>query len=307
MVDSIGIIGMGWVGSSVAISILQRGLCRKLLLNDAKYAIAEGEAMDFNHGSSFLPTALVKAAPIAEMLSCSAIVITAGRNGKPGESRLDLLASNIQIAKSISEALQGYQGMLIILANPVDVLTYFYQQFTGLPAHRVIGTGTMLDTSRLRELIGRKINVDPKSVHAQVIGEHGDSESVLWSSAHIGGIPLRKWKTWSREFELVISEQVRTAAYEIIQRKGATNHAIGLVTATLLMWIVRGERRVITVSTVMDGVHGISDVALSLPSLVSANGVEQVLEVPMDTEERDQLYRSAEVLKKSIAQVIEKG
>lgn len=302
MVDSLGIIGMGWVGSSVAISILQRGLCRRLLLNDVRPGIAEGEAMDLNHGSSFFPTASVAAVSIKEMRSCSAIVITAGRNGGPDESRLDLLNTNIGIARQIAQELEGFRGMLIIVANPVDILTYYYQQFSGLPPHQVIGTGTMLDTSRLRELVGRKINVDPKSVHAQVVGEHGDSEVVLWSSATVGGISLSRWQGWSPDFETEIAEQVKTAAYEIIRRKGATNHAIGLVTATLLMWIIRGERRVITVSTVLDGVAGLNQVALSLPSLVGINGVEKVLEVQMNQHEEEMLQRSAQILQKYIEQ-----
>ncbi len=300
--NAIGIIGMGWVGASVAISILQRGLCRELLLNDIRPGLAEGEAMDFNHGSSFYPAATVKAANISDMMHCRAIVITAGRGGKPEETRLDLLNDNIRIAKSIADQLHGFEGILIILANPVDVLTYYYQKFSGLPAGRVIGTGTMLDTARLREITGRKLNVDPRSVHAQVVGEHGDSEVVLWSSATIGGTFLRNWNEWRPEYETEIADQVRTAAYEIIKRKGATNHAIGLVTATLLKWVLRGERRIINLATVMDGPFGLSDVALSLPSLVSDHGVEEVLEVGMSPEEKEKFLHSATVLKKAIAE-----
>ena len=297
---SIGIIGLGWVGSSVAISVLHRGICQELLLNDARPGLAQGEAMDFNHGSSFFASTNVKAVEIKDMMHCNAIVITAGRGGSPTESRLDLLNDNIKIAKSISQQLSGFKGILIVVANPVDILTYFYQKFTGLPVGRVIGTGTMLDTARLREMIGRRINVDPRSVHAKVIGEHGDSEVVLWSEANIGGMPLQDWKGWKNEYEAEIALSVKRAAYDIIQKKGATNHAIGLVTATLLKWILRGERRVLTLSTAIHGPFGLSDLAISLPSLVSENGVEEVLEVTMSDAEESAFMHSADVIKRAI-------
>ena len=300
---SIGIIGMGWVGSSVAISLLHKGVCQELLLHDIREGLAEGEAMDFNHGSSFYQSANVKATSIQEMRSCSAIVITAGRGGKPGETRLDLLGENINIARSIAQELIGYQGILIIVSNPVDVLTYYYQKFSKIPPARVIGTGTMLDTARLKEMVGKQLNLDPRSVHAQVVGEHGDSEVVLWSKASIGGEHISRWKYWATNFEEEIAEKVRIAAQEIIKRKGATNHAIGLVTAQLLKWILRGERRIITVSSVIDKVHGIEDVAISLPSLVSQHGVEEVLEISMSEAEKKKFLHSAKVIRKAIRDV----
>jgi L-lactate dehydrogenase len=301
--NSIGIIGMGWVGSSVAISILQKGVTRELLLNDVRNEIAEGEAMDLNHGSSFYPTAKIRACSIPEMKKCDAVVITAGRGGSPDESRLDLLQSNIKIVKSISEQLEGFKGILIIVANPVDVLTYYYQYFTGLPKERVIGTGTLLDTARLRDYTGKKLNIDPRSIHANVIGEHGDSEVVLWSRATIGGIPIRNWKTWHPDLEDEIATQVRTAAYEIIRRKGATNHAIGLVTASLLKWIMRGERRMVNICSAINGPHGLAEVALSLPTIISDQGVEEVLEMSMDEQEKQKLLKSAHILSEAINSV----
>jgi L-lactate dehydrogenase len=300
---SIGIIGMGWVGTSVASSILHKGICRELLLNDIRRETAEGEAMDLNHGSPFYPSSDVRAAQIEDMLHCKAIVITAGRGGTKDETRLDLLKENIKIVRSISDKLKGYKGLLIIVANPVDVLTYFYQKFTGLPHGQVIGTGTMLDTARLREMVGKKLDIDPKSIHAQVIGEHGDSEVVLWSRAMIGGIHLRDWNEWKPEYENEIAEKVRTAAYEIIKRKGATNHAIGLVTATLLKWLLRGERRIINLCTSISGPHDLHDLAISLPCMVSANGVINVLELKMEQKERDALMKSARVIQEAIESV----
>ena len=293
---------MGWVGSSVAASILHHGICKELLLNDLRTELAEGEAMDFNHGSSFYPTASVRSAEIKEMLNCKAIVVTAGRGGKPGETRLELLKDNIGIAKEIAEQLSGYEGILIIVSNPVDVLTYFYQKFSGMDPGKVIGTGTMLDTARLRSITGAKLNLDPRSIHAQVVGEHGDSEVVLWSSATIGGDSLRNWQGWKTEDEVAIAEEVRKAAQEIIKRKGATNHAIGLVTATLLKWILRGERRIITLSTALNGPFGLKDVALSLPCLIGSEGIEKVLEITMDDTEKSKFIASSEVIKKAIAE-----
>lgn len=300
---SIGIIGMGWVGSSVAISILQQGLCNELLVNDLKTEIAEGEAMDLNHGSSFYPSAKTRACTISEMKSCKAIVVTAGRGGKPGESRLDLLKENIKIVKEIATQLNGFKGILVVVANPVDVLTYFYQKYTGLPKSRVIGTGTMLDTARLRDMIARKIDIDPKSIHANVIGEHGDSEVILWSKAMVGSLPLRKWDNWDESDEKQITKKVKTAAQDIIKRKGATNHAIGLVTAALLKWLLWGERKIVNISSVVDGPYGLNDVAISLPTLISEEGVIKILEIEMDTEESVNLKKSAEVLKGAIASV----
>jgi L-lactate dehydrogenase len=301
--NKLGIIGMGWVGSSVAISILQRGLCKELLLNDINADKAEAEAMDLNHGSSFYPSCKVQAASISEMKSCRAIVITAGRGGTANETRLQLLEDNVKIAKAIANELAGYKGIIIVVANPVDVLTYYYQKFSGLSPNQVIGTGTMLDTARLREITGRKLDVDPRSIHAQVVGEHGDSEVVLWSTATIGGMPLREWEGWNTEIEEKLAYQVKHAAYEIIQRKGATNHAIGLVTATLLKWILRGERRVITLSSSLQGLYGFDEVAISLPSLICDHGISEVLNVRMNETEKKSFERSADVIQSAIREL----
>lgn len=301
--NSIGIIGMGWVGSSVAISILQRGICQELLLNDVRKDIAEGEAMDLNHGSSFYPAAEVRAVSIEEMLHCQVVVVTAGRGGSPTESRLDLLNENIRIAKQISGQLKGFKGILVVVANPVDVLTYYYQKFTGLPRSRVIGTGTMLDTSRLRDAIGTTLQIDPRSVHANVVGEHGDSEVILWSRAMIANCKIRDWKRWKPEYERDITEKVRSAAYEIIKRKGTTNHAIGLVTATLIKWMVRDERRFVNISSVISGEYGLHDVALSLPTLISDEGIVEIIETEMTEQEHEKLMHSARVLKDAIQSV----
>jgi len=297
---SIGIIGMGWVGTSVAISALHSGAANELILHDIREELAEGEAMDLAHGSSFYPSASVRSGTLQEMHETDALVIAAGKGGTPGQTRLDLLRENAGIVRELARGLRDYRGLVVIVTNPVDVLTYIFAKTSGLPPERVIGTGTMLDTARLRQILGRELNLDARSVHAQVVGEHGDSEVVLWSSASVGGMPLRQWPGWNPSREAEIAREVRTAAYEIIRRKGATNHAIGLVTSALLRWMLRGERRVLTVSRLQSGAMGLRDVALSLPAIVSAGGATEVLGPELDEEERAQLQRSAEVLRKAV-------
>jgi L-lactate dehydrogenase len=294
----VGIIGIGWVGSSVAISTLQSGVSSELLLHDARQGTAEAEAMDLSHGSSFYPPAKVRAASLDDMLDTDAVVIAAGRASMANQSRLDLLRDNAALTRELGGRFTNYRGLVVLVTNPVDVLTFLFQRASGLPPERVLGTGTLLDTARLRQVLGRELGVDARSIHAQVVGEHGDSEVVLWSSAMAGGISLRNWPGWRREREEALATEVRTAAYEIIRRKGATNHAIGLVSAALLRWMLRGESRLITVSRVQaDGV-----VALSLPCVVGSDGATRIMTPAMDEAERAALERSKHVLRQAIAE-----
>ncbi len=293
----VGIIGTGWVGASVAMSTLQSGAVDELLLFDQKSDLAEGEAMDLAHGASFYPTAAVHAVPFDDLLEANVIVVSAGRGGRADESRLDLLRDNAAIIRSIGARLTGYAGIVVVVTNPVDVLTRAMAEASGRPASRVVGTGTMLDTARLRQLLGRVLALDPRSVHAHVVGEHGDSEVVLWSGARAGGVPVRRWPGWETAREATLGLQIRNAAYEIIRRKGATNHAIGLATADLLRCVLRSERRVFTVSRVQPGAHPWSGVALSMPAVVSGSGADEVLEPEMSDEERDRLATSAAVMR----------
>jgi L-lactate dehydrogenase len=295
----IGIIGTGSVGVSVAISTLHSGLTDELLLHDVRQEVAEGEAMDLSQGASFYPSATVRTAAIADMADADAVVIAAGRGGRPGEARLDLLRENAQVIREVGRRLRGCRGTIVMVSNPVDVLTQVMTHESRLPPARVVGTGTMLDTARLRHVIGRVVHVDPRSVHAHVVGEHGDSEVVVWSAARAGGVRLRDWPGWDRAGEPALGEEVRRAAYEIIRRKGATNHAIGLVTAHLLRCIVRDERRVLTVSRVQDGALGLREVALSLPTVVGAHGAADVIEPELSAEEREGLEQSAGVLREA--------
>ena len=295
----VAIIGTGWVGSSVAISTLQSGVADELLLHDVRHEVAEGEAMDLAHGASFYPPTIVRTSSIEAMADADVVIVAAGRGGRPGESRLELLRDNAAVIRDIAQKLRECRGTIVIVTNPVDVLTHVMTEASGLPPARVVGTGTMLDTARLKHVVGHVLNVDPHSIHAHVVGEHGDSEVVLWSEARVGGLRLREWAGWDEGREPALAEEVRRAAYEIIRRKGATNHAIGLVTADLLRCVLRDERRVLTLSRVQDGALGLRDVALSLPSVVGAQGVAEVLEPAMSASERDQLERSADVLRKA--------
>jgi len=300
----VGIIGMGWVGSSVAISTLHAGVATELLLHDLRPGLAEGEAMDLAHGASFYPSAKVRAIETLEpLLDADAIVIAAGRGGVPHESRLALLVDTAKIARAIGEQLRGAMGLVVVVTNPVDVLVQVVAEAAGLPPERVVGTGTMLDTARLRRMLGERLELEPRSIHANVVGEHGDSSVVLFHDASIGGVSLRDWEGWDRGEEPVLLEKVRRAAYEIIARKGATNHAIGLVTANLLRWMLRGERRVLTVSRVQTGAFGIEGVPLSLPTVVGRDGATKVLEPQMDDAEREGLMRSAEVLRAAYSSI----
>jgi L-lactate dehydrogenase len=296
MGTSVGIIGTGWVGASVAISTLHAGIADELLLHDLNGALAEGEAMDLAHGAAFRPSCAVRTAELDAMRDATVVVVAAGRGGRAGESRLDLLRDNARVVAEIGRRLAGFGGTVVMVTNPVDVLVRVMAQASGLPAARVLGTGTMLDTARLRQMLGTHLDLAPGSLHAQVIGEHGDSEVVLWSSATAGGVPLRAWPGWRTEDETRLAHEVRVAAYEIIRRKGATNHAIGLVTADLLRALLRDERRVLAVSRVQDGAMGLHGVALSLPTVVGGDGGTQVLEPAMDASERAALARSAQVL-----------
>jgi L-lactate dehydrogenase len=300
MRTKIGIIGTGGVGASVALSLLHFGAAGELVLNDAKPDDAEGEAMDLIQGSAFYPTARVRSGAIEEMLDCDAVVVTAGvGRAAPGQSRLELLAINAGIVAGIGRQLQGGRGIVVMVTNPVDVMTLVMTQASGFPPSRVIGTGTMLDTARLRQVLGRELDLDPRSIHGQVVGEHGASEVVLWSGVRVGGLPLSAWPGWDEARQPQVTEEVRNAGYEVIRRKGSTTHSIGLVTATLLKWMLRGARRVLTVSRVQEGALGLAGVALSLPTVLSPAGAEQVLEPEMTDAERADLLHSAEVLREA--------
>lgn len=298
--------GAGAVGASAAYALMMSGLASEIVLVDVNERRAEGEAMDLAHGAPFVQPVTIRAGSYADCKDCQIVVITAGAAQKPGETRLDLVKKNTGIFRSmvpqIAEAAPN--AILLVVANPVDILTLTAVEASGFPARRVIGSGTVLDTARLRALIGQRLNVDPRSVHGYVIGEHGDSEVVVWSRATVAGMPIAEFctqrgETCDEDLQAEISEQVKRAAYEIIERKGATYYAIGLGVRHVIEAILRDQNTVLTVSTLMTGQFGIENICLSLPSIVDHGGIEGVLMPKLSDDELAALRRSADVLKET--------
>jgi L-lactate dehydrogenase len=301
----IAIVGAGAVGSTLAYALMVRGQADEIVLTDINRAKAEGEAMDLGHGLPFVRPVEVHAGDYADCAHADVTIITAGAASRPGETRLDLAGKNAAIFRQIIPeiARHNLEGILLVVTNPVDVLTYLTLKLAGRPASKVIGSGTVLDSARFRYLLARHCGVDPRNVHAHVIGEHGDSEVPVWSLANIAGVRLTEYClicgrgcTLAQQEE--ISSQVRKAAYEVIQRKGATFYAIGLATASIVESILRDQRSVLPVSSLLQGQYGLRDVCLSLPAVVGRAGVIELLEIPLDEGELEELRRSATVLQK---------
>ncbi len=300
----VAVIGCGFVGSSIAFSLMQRGIYSEMVLIDANHAKAEGEAMDLGHGLPYTASMDIYAGDYKDVADCSLIIITAGANQKPGETRLDLIEKNVGILKSIIPQITatGFEGILMMVANPVDVLTYAALKISGYPKERVFGSGTVLDTARLKYLLGKHLDVDSRSVHATIIGEHGDSELPVWSAANVSGIELNHFCELRGHYNHEASmeklyEDVRDSAYAIIERKGATYYGIAMAVARIAECIVKNEHAVLPVSAVLEGEYGLSGLALSIPSVVGKNGIEKVLEIPLDEKESKALQDSAAQLK----------
>lgn len=297
------IIGCGHVGASIAFALMQRGLFSELVLIDVDRRRAEGEALDLSHGLPYTAAMDVYAGEDEDVSDAAIVIITAGVSQKPGESRLDLTRRNLVILEDIVGRISRtrFEGILLVVSNPVDVLTWEAQRISGYPSHRVIGSGTVLDTGRLKYLLGRNLNVDPRSVHGFVIGEHGDSELTVWSSANVSGIDLEHFCALRSETEDgcakdQIDRDVRESAQDIISRKGATYYGIAMAVTRICEAIVKDERAVLPVSTVLHGEYGLSDLSLSVPAVLGANGVETVLEIPLSQQENEALVFSAKRL-----------
>lgn len=304
-VKRIAVIGAGLVGATSAYALMMSRIAAEIVLVDVNHERAVGEAMDLNHGVPYVSNQRIWAGTYEDVRTADITVITAGANQKPGETRLDLVKRNAAILTRVMESIMavGNEGLLLVVANPVDVLSYVAWQQSGWATNRVIGSGTVLDTARLRHHLGLHFGVAPRSVHAYILGEHGDSEMALWSSATIGNVPLAHLPHYDRAALDAILQETRTAAYQIIQRKQATYYAIGLGVARICEAILLNQHSVLSVSTLATGQYGIEDVYLSLPCVVGAGGVEQILTPPMDEEETAALRHSADVLKQTIAQV----
>lgn len=300
----VAVIGCGSVGASIAFSLMQRGLFTDIVLIDANTAKAEGEAMDLSDGLPYTASMDIYAGTYDDVADCALAIITAGANQKQGETRLDLIDKNVKILKSIIPELtsRSFEGILLMVANPVDVLTYAAYRLSGYPSNRVIGSGTVLDTARLKQLLGQYLRVDSRSVHAFIIGEHGDSELAVWSGANVSGIDLKHFCELQGHFGYDMATQksyelVRDSAYEIIARKGATYYGIAMAVARICECIIKDEQSVLPVSTVLHGEYGLEGLCSSIPSIVGKNGVEKVLEIPLNEEEQRALQSSAEQLK----------
>ncbi|WP_322820917.1 L-lactate dehydrogenase [Chloroflexus sp.] len=306
----VGLVGTGMVGTSFAYALMQRSLASELVLIDIDHARAEGEAMDLNHGLPFVRPMRIYAGTYADLAGADLIVIAAGANQRPGETRLDLLNRNVAIFREIIPPILAANddGIIVVATNPVDILTTIGAQIAGPAANRVIGSGTILDTARFRYLLGQHYGVDPRSVHAYIVGEHGDSELALWSLANIAGVRLVDFvgangQGYNQAALDAILEQTRNAAYEIIKRKRATYYAIGLGLLSIAEAVLRDQHTVMTISSLMNGQYGVSGIAISLPTIVGRDGAEEVLNLPLSEQEIALFQRSAGILKEHLSHV----
>ena len=303
----VAVVGTGMVGSTFAYALTINGVARELALIDYDPGRAEGEAMDLRHSLSFLQPIQVEAGGYDLCADAAIVVITAGAAQKPGETRLDLTRKNAEIIRAIVPRIlkANPHPIILMVSNPVDVLTYLVLKESGLPPERVIGSGTVLDSSRFRHLLSRNCKVDVRNVHAHVVGEHGDSEVMLWSHANIAGVSMSELCPVCGQSCMLgakegINEQVRKAAYEIIRRKRATYWAIGLALTRIVEAILKDQHSVLTVSALTDGPYGIRNVCLSLPRVVGGQGVESVLMTPLDPSEKKALFKSEEIIRRHI-------
>ena len=306
------VIGCGFVGSATAFTLMQSRLFSELVLLDVNVEKADGEAKDIAHGIPFAGQMKIYAGTYDDAADAAIIIITAGANQKPGETRLDLVQKNTAIYQSIIPEIvkRDFGGILLIVSNPVDILTYVALKLSGLPENRVLGSGTVLDTARLKYALGEHLGVDSRSVHSFIIGEHGDSEIAAWSSTNVSGIPLNDFCEMRGHFNHdaamdAIAEKVKNSAYEIISKKQATYYGIAMSVKRICECIVRNERSILPVSAMMHGEYGIEDITLSMPAIVGIGGVETHVPIALSEEEAEKLVESAKKLKEVAKGLIE--
>lgn len=301
----IAIIGCGFVGSACAFALMQSGLFSEMVLIDSNEERAEGEALDISHGLPFSKPMQIYSGTYDDITDAGIIAITAGAGQKPGESRLELVHKNVEIFKSIIPEIskRNYKGILLIVSNPVDIMTYTALKLSGLPSNQVFGSGTVLDTARLKYLLGEHLGVDARSVHAFILGEHGDSEIAAFSSANVSGIELKKFcdfacKTDKHEEAMKeIAEDVKLSAYEIIKKKGATYYGIAMSVRRICEAIILDQKSILPISCLQNGKNGIENVVLSMPMIVGKHGAERSVEISLSEEERRAIKNSADMLK----------
>ena len=306
------VIGCGFVGSATAFTLMQSRLFSELVLLDVNMEKADGEAKDIAHGIPFAGQMKIYAGTYDDAADAAIIIITAGANQKPGETRLDLVQKNTAIYQSIIPEIvkRDFGGILLIVSNPVDILTYVALKLSGLPENRVLGSGTVLDTARLKYALGEHLGVDSRSVHSFIIGEHGDSEIAAWSSTNVSGIPLNDFCEMRGHFNHdaamdAIAEKVKNSAYEIISKKQATYYGIAMSVKRICECIVRNERSILPVAAMMHGEYGIEDITLSMPAIVGIGGVETHVPIALSEEEAEKLVESAKKLKEVAKGLIE--
>lgn len=303
-VNRVVLIGAGAVGSSYAFAMMNQGITEELSIIDLNEDRALGDVMDLNDGMAFAPSLTsIWYGSYEDCKDADIVCICAGANQKPGETRLDLVEKNMKIFQTITDNVMksGFDGIFLIATNPVDLLTQAVIEFSGLPKHRVIGSGTTLDTARLRYALSEYFQISPKNVHAYIVGEHGDTELPLWSTASIGHVPLQEFMERNTSYKIEdlenIFNDVRDAAYHIIQKKGATYYGIAMSLVRITEAILKNESSILTVSTHLNGEFGIDDVCIGVPTIIDRNGVREILEVRMTEDEQAQLTHSAKTLK----------
>lgn len=310
-INRVVLIGTGAVGSSYAFALLNQGGTEELVLIDLNKEKSEGDAMDLNHGMPFAPAPTkIWFGDYSDCASADLVVICAGAAQKPGETRLDLVEKNTRIFKGIVEEVManGFDGIFLVATNPVDILTYAVWKFSGLPKERVIGSGTILDTARFRFLLGEYFDIDPRNVHAYIVGEHGDTELPVWSHADIGCRPIQEWMLTNESYkkedldELFLN--VRDAAYHIIERKGATFYGIAMGLVRLTKAILQNENSILTVSTYLDGEYGHNDIFIGVPAVVNRSGIREVVQLKLNEEEQQKFDHSVAVLKSTLEPVL---
>ena len=306
----VAIVGCGFVGAATAFSLMQSGLFSEMVLIDATREKAEGEALDISHGLPFAKPMKIYAGGYEDTADAAITIITAGTGQKPGETRLDLVKRNVGIFRQLIPEITKHnpQGILLIVANPVDILTYAAVKLSGLPENRVFGSGTVLDTARLKYLLGEHLGVDSRKVHAFIIGEHGDSEIAAWSSANVSGVPLHDFCEMRGHFRheeamYEIAENVKNSAYEIIEKKKATYYGIAMSVRHICEAVIRDEKTILPVSFVQHGQYGIDGVALSIPAIVGKDGVETAVPISLNEKELAALQNSGETLKKIVEEI----
>lgn len=303
----VAIIGAGNVGATLAFTLLVRGEADAISLIDVNAEKALGEVLDLSHGVSFAANADLRAEGYEGVDDADVVVIAAGRGRRPDESRLDLARANVRICEGVVDAIRDRcrNAIVIVVANPMDVLTYVAYRRLGIDRRRVIGSGTALDTSRFRTLLGKEFDIDPRNIHAYIVGEHGDSSVPVWSMANMGQIPIARYAAARRgaftaEDRRRIYEAVVSAGKEVIRRKGATFYAVALSVARIIGAIAGNEKSIFTVSSYIEDFQGIRDVCLSLPAVLDRGGIREILPISLDGEERARLERSAAVLQEMI-------